>query len=83
MTKCNHFTQIRVPVRSKTQVSKFTEYVSIHKASLATSQLILCVTQRGANAKSETVGAEDLTSMLCMWVLTWKGFFHTSSGSVL
>ena len=79
----NHFTQkIRVPLGSKTQVSKFTECDSIHKASLAKSQLVLCVTQRGANPKSKTVGAEDATFMLYMRVLTGKGFFHTSSSSV-
>lgn len=66
VTRCNHFTQkIRVPEGSKTQVSNFTEYDSTHKASLATSQLILCVTQRRANPKSKAVGTEDLTSILC------------------
>jgi len=80
--RCNHFTQkIRVPVGSKSQVSKFLEHDSTHKASLAMSRLILCVTQKGINPKTKTVGTEDSTSMLYMRVLTGKGFFDTSFSS--
>lgn len=72
--QCDHF-----PVESRTQHSEFIGYDLTHKASLAMSWLILCVTQRGINPKSTTDGTEDLTSMLNM---SWKGFFHTSSSSV-
>lgn len=37
--RCNHFTQkIRVPMGYTTQVFKFTDYDTSHKASLAMSQ---------------------------------------------